>query len=88
MTGEPEKWRVIRSWFTAHSLSKTEPHFVNIVKYSQATCMFLTSTNYGEVKLWDNMSCMPLGTVNTPEFKPAAVMKYITQQNYVERASS
>ena len=55
--GEPVKWRIVKSWFTAHNLSKTEPHFVNNVKYSKAMNIFLTSTNFGEVKLWDSKSC-------------------------------
>lgn len=33
-TGEKEKWHVVRNWFTAHTFSKTEPKYVNIVKYS------------------------------------------------------
>ena len=64
VTGESDKWIKIRNWFTAHSFSKTEPHFVNIVKYSKAGNMFITSTNFGEVKLWDNESCQPIGIVN------------------------
>lgn len=53
-TKEPLKWRTVKNWFTAHSLSKTEPHFVNNVRFSQAMSIFITSTNFGEVKLWDS----------------------------------
>lgn len=54
VTGEKNKWRVVRNWFTAHTFSKTEPHYVNIVKYAKAANLFITSTNFGEVRLWDN----------------------------------
>lgn len=53
-SGDKEKWRVIKDWFTAHTFNKTEPHFVNIVKYSKAASIFISSTNFGEVRLWDN----------------------------------
>ena len=70
VTGEPEKWKTLVNWFTAHSFSKTEPHFVNNVKFSKSACMFITSTNFGEVKLWDSLSCQPLGILNSHEFDP------------------
>lgn len=76
-TGKKEKWHIVRNWFTAHTLSKTEPQYVNIVKYSQAGSMFISSTNFGEVKLWDNQQCQPLGMLNTKDFDPPRIMKYI-----------
>lgn len=76
-TGEKETWTVLRNWFTAHTFSKTEPHFVNIVKFSKAANMFITSTNFGQVCLWDNMSCIALGKLNSHEFRPNFVMNYI-----------
>ena len=76
-TGDKEKWHVVRSWFTAHTFSKTEPKYVNIVKYSSSGHMFITSTNFGEVKLWDNQQCQPLGMLNSHEFDPPRIMKYI-----------
>ena len=80
-TGEKAKWGIVIPWFTAHTFSKTEPKYVNIVKYSQAGNMFITSTNFGEVKLWDNQQCIALGILNTHEFSPARVLKYIKHSN-------
>ena len=54
VTKDLDKWPTLKNWFTAHSLSKTEPHFVNNVRFSKAMSIFLTSTNFGEVKLWDS----------------------------------
>ena len=77
-TGDKEKWHVVRNWFTAHAFSKTEPKYVNIVKYSKAGNMFITSTNFGEVKLWDNQCRLPcLGILNSHEFDPPRVIEYI-----------
>ena len=57
-TNELEKWKVIKTWFRAHDLNKTQPHFVNIVRFSKVMKVFITSTNFGEVKLWDqNLQC-------------------------------
>ena len=80
-TGERDKWRVVRNWFTAHTFSRTEPHYVNIVKYAKAAKIFITSTNFGEVCLWDNQSCMALGKLNSPDFRPSWVMNYIKRAN-------
>ena len=82
------KWPIIKNFFSAHNFSKTEPHFVNVLKFLKVARIFISSTNYGEVKLWDSSSCMPLGTVNTHEFNPVTVMDYITQSQFnVEDAS-
>ena len=76
-TGEKRKWRIVKNFFTAHKFSRSEPHFVNAVKFSKQSRMFITSTNFGEVKLWDKMSCICLGTLNSHEYKPDQVMNYI-----------
>jgi len=76
-TGNPEKWGVIKNWFTVHYFSRAEPHFVNNVQYSKAMCVFITSTNYGEVKLWDSQSCQPLGTINSRDFNPSLLFDYM-----------
>ena len=75
-TGD-DQWPTVRNWFSAHSFSKTEPFFVNNVKFSKAASMFITSTNFGEVKLWDNKNCHPVGILNAPDYNPISVMSYI-----------
>ena len=39
--------------------------------------MFVTSTNFGEVKLWDNRNCHPIGTLNSPDYNPSSIIGYI-----------
>ena len=79
MTGEKKKWRVVKNFFTAHKFSRSEPHFVNTVKFSKQSSMFISSTNFGEVKLWDNKSCILLGTLNSHDFNPKQVLNYISR---------
>lgn len=43
--------------------------------------MFITSTNFGEVKLWDNQCMLSLGTLNSHAFEPPRVIEYIEHSN-------
>ena len=72
-----DQWPTVRNWFSAHSFSKTEPHFVNNVKFSKTASLFVTSTNFGEVKLWDNKNCHPVGILNSPDYNPSNIIGYI-----------
>ena len=72
-----DKWPILRNWFTAHSFSKTEPLFVNNVKFSCSASLFITSTNFGEVKLWDGRNCHPMGCLNSRDFNPTQIISYI-----------
>ena len=69
-TNEPEKWRVIKTWFRAHDLNKTQPNFVNIVRFSKVMKVFITSTNFGEVKLWDHQNLQCFGVLNLENKHP------------------
>lgn len=76
-TPSKDKWPILRNWFTAHTFSKTEPFFVNNVKFSRSASLFVTSTNFGEVKLWDSRNCHPMGCLNSRDFNPTNVISYI-----------
>lgn len=87
-TPSKEKWPVLRNWFTAHTFSKTEPLFVNNVKFSKSASLFVTSTNFGEVKFWDSHNCHPMGCLNSLSFNPTNVISYIKKMRKTTIACS
>ena len=74
-----DKWKIVKSWFKAHQISKVDPNYVNSVQYSHQAKIYVTGTNYGEVSMWDGKDCMPLGTLNSPAFDGPKMEAYLAK---------
>jgi len=55
-----------------------DPSYVNCVKFCESVHIFVTGTSSGEVKLWSQHECHPLGTLNSNNWNGTSVMDYIT----------
>ena len=75
-----EQWPVHKNWFTAHTIKKNEPCYVNNVKFCKSGSFFISTTNFGEVKLWDNSSVHPLATLNSNSYDKHMILRYIEDQ--------
>jgi hypothetical protein len=67
----------VKAWFWAHEISKASTAYVNCVAYLPRESAFVTATSAGEVKLWAALECIPLGTINSTDWDPSKVTKYI-----------
>ena len=50
-----------------------------LLKFLDNENVFVTSTSAGEVKLWASLECIPLGTLNSKDWKPEKIDSYITK---------
>jgi hypothetical protein len=66
-------------WFWAHMIAKDSIDYVHSVKFLDNENVFVTSTSAGEVKLWASLECIPLGTLNSKDWKPKKIDSYITK---------
>ena len=76
-----DKWKIVKSWFKAHTISKVDPNYVNSVKYSHKAKIYVTGTSFGEVSMWDWKDCMPLGTLNSTSFDIPKMVRYLERSN-------
>jgi len=76
LEGGRMKWQPVDpdlGWWVAHKIHKMEPAYVVSVKFIEVAKLFATGTTSGEVKLWDNQHCNPVGTVNSVDWDPRAI---------------
>jgi len=65
---DQSKWYEVRSWFTAHYISKSHPNYVNTVKFCRSAGLYVTGCSNGEVRLWNAIDCAPMGMLNGKEW--------------------
>lgn len=65
---DAKKWKEMRPWFSAHTISAIDSHYVSTVKLCKAAGVYVTATNKGEVKLWSAIDCEPVGTLNSKDY--------------------
>ena len=82
-----DKWKTVKGWFKAHIISKRDPNYVNSVKYSHTAKIYVTGTSSGQVNLWDNQVCMPLGTLNSCEFSIPRINQYLNNEAEIRTES-
>ena len=71
------RWPQVQKWFYAHVISKDSTNYVHSVKILDDENVFISSTSFGEVKIWASLECIPLGTLNSTDWKFDKIDKYI-----------
>jgi hypothetical protein len=66
-------------WFWAHQVNKDSTDYVQSVKFLDDENIFITSTCSGEVKLWASFECVPLGTLNSNDWKYEKISSYVAK---------
>jgi hypothetical protein len=70
-------FEVLKPWITAHKILKMDPAYVVSCKFFTFGKVYITATNTGEVKLWDNLELRCLGTVNSKGWDPSMLIKHL-----------
>ena len=76
---DPIEWQIKKDWFVAHKIHKMEPAYVVVAKFVQNARVYVTGTTHGEVRLWDNLRCDCLGTLNSCDWDPSNVLSHVKQ---------
>jgi hypothetical protein len=76
---DQSSWPVLKFWFCAHYIAKSDPYYVSTVRFCQTAGIYITGTSRGEVNLWGGFDCTPLGSLNSKQWPVESISRHLEE---------